>query len=918
MAHFLYTLIIYPLYTLIECIYMFFFKVFDNPGIAIITVSVGITLLCLPLYAVAESWQEVERNKQNAMKKQLDRIKKAFKGDERYMMTTAYYKECKYRPIMSLRSSFGLMIQIPFFLAAYRFLSHLEGLKGISFLFIRDLGSPDALFSIGNFQVNVLPIAMTLINCISGIIYSKGHGIREKVQIFGMAAIFLVVLYNSPAGLVLYWTCNNLFSMVKNIFYKLKNPLKSFYIFTCAVSALLAFWSLFIFRTGIQFKLLIALVFVVIFCIPLILKGIQALLAGPLDSLVQNKKARHSIYILSCLLLCLLSGYTIPSTLISSSPTEFANIGEHSSPFYYIYNTLLQSAGLNIFWFLCIYFLFNAKIQTVLALFICAVSYGALLDSYVFMIAYGDISAFISFLNLSDFKTISFESLLNFLALLLLLAAVIFVMLKKKYKIFTGLSTIILLTLFAISVANSYTINKEYKEYVAATTGEADEVKPIFHLSKNHPNVLLFMLDRAQSPLVPEIMKEDPELAEVFSGFVLYENVVAYNGHTLQGAPALFGGYGYTPLEINKQTDLTFIEKINRSQLVLPRIFSENLGYRANVVDPTWINGSHFIDLSFLEPYPAIEGHQTKGAYTTLWYKNKNEYGLVDSTPATLSRNLFFFSLFREAPIFARELLYKNNFWNSSTSFQDVKEVLDNYAPLDYMIDLTEISDTETGTYTSFVNELTHENMYMQAPDYVPVSKPTQLSPNEKYKGDSSYYTEMATFKLLSKWIKYLKANGAYDNTRIIFVSDHGNGGYEDFFEKDDELDAKVHGRRYTGRGHFHPLLMYKDFNATGPFRSDTTTFMSNADCPSMLLSGLIDNPKDPFTGKEIPLDTSDLKKDGVVISASDLHQPVYHKTKFVFDIKDEEWWRVKDPVSASSSWSIEDVSAELAGKGNN
>ncbi|MBR1613992.1 MAG: YidC/Oxa1 family membrane protein insertase, partial [Treponema sp.] len=172
--NFLYTLIIYPLYSIIEVAYTLVDKVTSNEGIAVIGVSIAITLLCLPLYAVAEHWQEVERDKQNKMKSGLDRIKKAFSGDERYMMTTTFYKQHHYSPIMGLRSSFGLLIQIPFFLAAYAYLSHLTDLQGESFLFIRDMGSPDALFSIGSFKVNVLPIAMTLINCVSGIIYSKG------------------------------------------------------------------------------------------------------------------------------------------------------------------------------------------------------------------------------------------------------------------------------------------------------------------------------------------------------------------------------------------------------------------------------------------------------------------------------------------------------------------------------------------------------------------------------------------------------------------------------------------------------------------------------------------------------------------------------------------------------------------------
>ncbi len=222
MSHFLYTIIIYPLYALIECIFSLFSKITGNTGISVIGVSIGVTLFCLPLYAVAEKLQEAERKKQKSMQPMLERIKASFTGDERYMMTTAYYKECRYNPVMALRSIFGLLIQIPFFIAAYTFLSHLPSLKGASFLFIKDMGAQDALFKIGSFPVNVLPIAMTLINIVSGIIYTKGLMLKDKLQVFVTALVFLVILYPSPAGLVLYWTMNNVFSMVKTFFLNLK------------------------------------------------------------------------------------------------------------------------------------------------------------------------------------------------------------------------------------------------------------------------------------------------------------------------------------------------------------------------------------------------------------------------------------------------------------------------------------------------------------------------------------------------------------------------------------------------------------------------------------------------------------------------------------------------------------------------
>ena len=221
MANFLYTLIIYPLTILIETAYQLVYAIFDNVGVSVIGVSVAVSFLCLPLYIVAEAWQETERKKQKQMEGGIARIKKTFKGDEQYMILTTFYRQNHYHPLMALRSSFGLLIQVPFFIAAYSFLSNMPALQGQSFAFIKDMGKPDALFYIGSFPVNILPIAMTIINIAGSAVYTKGFKFKEKLPIYAMALIFLAILYDSPAGLVLYWTMNNVFSLAKNIFYKM-------------------------------------------------------------------------------------------------------------------------------------------------------------------------------------------------------------------------------------------------------------------------------------------------------------------------------------------------------------------------------------------------------------------------------------------------------------------------------------------------------------------------------------------------------------------------------------------------------------------------------------------------------------------------------------------------------------------------
>ncbi|MDR2097160.1 MAG: YidC/Oxa1 family membrane protein insertase, partial [Spirochaetaceae bacterium] len=145
----LYNIIIYPIVQIIELVFLFARKISDENGLSIIAVSCAVSVLCLPLYNIAERWQKIERDIQKKLKPKADKIRAVFRGDERYMILSAYYRQNSYHPVYAMRNTFSLLIQIPFFIAAYSFLSHLETLNGERFLFINDLGAPDGLLKIG-------------------------------------------------------------------------------------------------------------------------------------------------------------------------------------------------------------------------------------------------------------------------------------------------------------------------------------------------------------------------------------------------------------------------------------------------------------------------------------------------------------------------------------------------------------------------------------------------------------------------------------------------------------------------------------------------------------------------------------------------------------------------------------------------
>ena len=93
----LYNIVIYPLVQIIEFVFVFAQKVFKETGVSIITVSAAVSVLCLPLYNIAENWQRIERDTQKKLKPGIDKIKAVFSGDERYMILSAYYRQNHYR-----------------------------------------------------------------------------------------------------------------------------------------------------------------------------------------------------------------------------------------------------------------------------------------------------------------------------------------------------------------------------------------------------------------------------------------------------------------------------------------------------------------------------------------------------------------------------------------------------------------------------------------------------------------------------------------------------------------------------------------------------------------------------------------------------------------------------------------------------
>jgi membrane protein insertase Oxa1/YidC/SpoIIIJ len=836
---------IFPIAQVIETIWLLAYRITHSPGLAVCGVGITVSLCTLPLYCIAEKLQQQERDTQKKLKPKIDAIKAVFKGDERFMILQTWYRQNHYHPAYALRNTLGMALQIPFFIAAYSFLSQLEILQGSRFLFIPDLGKPDGL--LGSF--NLLPVLMTAVNCVSGAVYTRGLQRKEALQIYGTALIFLVLLYDSPSGLVLYWLLNNVFSLGKNI-----------------VLALIVQKAT---QTENQTQKA---------------EGESITKASPLPG-------RCIVY--ASLTLFVLGGLVIPASLIASSVEEFSFIESCASPFPFIVATALRGAGLFLLWPLGLYFLVPQKHRDRLAIGLTLLSLFALINTFVFPGNYGFLTTALVFSEPEALNPL-LKTMAGPAAVLVATTVLFFGFRAITRKWFWRLQIILLLSLSSLAVVNLAVIQREYSAFAQRRSLEpslSGIPEPVYGFSKNGKNVLLIMLDRAIGGYMPYMLREKPGLASAFSGFTWYPNSVSFGAWTLFGAPPLFGGYEYAPLEMQKRSSEALAKKHNESLLVLPRLFSET-GYRATVSDPPWVNYRSSSDLGVFNAYQGISANRIIGAYSEHWLKQRP--GVRPQLVAEgLKNNLIRFSIFKFAPEALRKLLYDNGDWLNTRSFRAKrsnlpKSTLDNYIALDLLPQLTRVDPGTANTFTALVNDITHAPAFLEEPDYT-VPQGGNAAP-KKHLRPKHYHVNMAALLLLGKWFDFLRENGVYDNTRIIIASDHGSNLQSNY-----RNNIRLPNGEYVQT--YNPLLLFKDFNRQGELTTDNA-FMTNADVPLLSLGGIIENPANPFTQKPLRAE----KETGITLTTSRGRVPRYHAIN-TFTIRPGEWLRVQDNIFDSANW---------------
>ena len=212
--------------TIIKFCLNFFYKLVPNYGLAIILVTILVKAVLFPLTKKGS----VSAAKMQELQPKIQELQAKYKGNSQKLNQemAEFYKKEGYNP---MSGCLPLIIQFPIFIAMYNLFNNHFDLRGAMFIpgWIPDLSQPEAIFSFPMINLMIWKIdairALPIIYVVSQLLYGKytqmtspGQSATQmKIMMYGMPIMFFFILYNTPAGLLLYWIISNVLSIGQQI-----------------------------------------------------------------------------------------------------------------------------------------------------------------------------------------------------------------------------------------------------------------------------------------------------------------------------------------------------------------------------------------------------------------------------------------------------------------------------------------------------------------------------------------------------------------------------------------------------------------------------------------------------------------------------------------------------------------------------
>jgi len=262
-------------------------------------------------------------------------------------------------------------------------------------------------------------------------------------------------------------------------------------------------------------------------------------------------------------------------------------------------------------------------------------------------------------------------------------------------------------------------------------------------------NIIILILDTFQTDVFQELLNEDARYAELFSGFTYFRNALGGSPNTRTAIPFILTGRQYD----NSQPLSVFLSTTYRRSS-LPLLLKRN-GFRCDLF--TWNYTGIYLDRSLASNLTARNPIQPRDAAF-----------LLD------------LSLFRQVPHFLKKQVYNNQRWLLTRIFTDPparrtrlarkdlskKKALKNWQFIQTMKD-TARADSPRPTFKYYHLRGLHPPLFKDIDRHYE---------NVKYNRDNYAREAARLLRLMTKFLAELKRIGAFDNSLVFIIGDHGPG----------------------------------------------------------------------------------------------------------------------------------------------
>ena len=181
-------------------------------GLAILALTTIIKLTLWPIQNKANR----SMRQMAALSPKMQELKDKYKDDptrvNQEMMKL--YKQYGINPV---GGCLPMMIQIPIFFGLFKMLGQAVELRNAKFLWVKDLSQPDTIAHLPllGWPINIIPLCMAATQIwLMAMTPKTGDPTQRRVMMF-TPLIFLFICYNFAAALALYYTAQNLFSILQ-------------------------------------------------------------------------------------------------------------------------------------------------------------------------------------------------------------------------------------------------------------------------------------------------------------------------------------------------------------------------------------------------------------------------------------------------------------------------------------------------------------------------------------------------------------------------------------------------------------------------------------------------------------------------------------------------------------------------------